>query len=73
MKLKLRAIGKSTGLVLPKGFLKHLRVKRNDFLIAVEVPGGYFLTAYDPEIAEHLKLGREFMKKYQDAFRALAN
>ncbi len=72
MKLKLRAIGKSTGLILPKAVLKRLRVKKDDFLVAVEVPDGLFLAAYDPEIAEQLKLGREFIKKYEDTFRALA-
>jgi hypothetical protein len=37
------------------------------------VPGGYFLIAYDPKIAEQVALGKEFMKKYQDTFRILAN
>jgi antitoxin component of MazEF toxin-antitoxin module len=72
MKLRLRAIGKSTGLVLPKKVLQHLDVKKNDFIEVVEVPGGYFLTPYDPDAAEQLKLGLEFMKKYEGTLRALA-
>ncbi len=72
MKLKLRAVGTSTGIVLPKEFLHRLRVKKEDVLFAVETPEGYLLTPYDPEVEEELKLGREFMAEYRDTFRALA-
>jgi antitoxin component of MazEF toxin-antitoxin module len=71
MKLKLRALGTSTALVLPKKLLQRLHVKKNDFLFAVEVPGGYFLTPYDPEVAEQVKLGLEFMKEYKNSLHAL--
>jgi putative addiction module antidote len=72
MKLKLRAIGTSTGMVLPKEALHRLNVKRGDALFAVETPDGYLLTPYDPEVAEQVKLGLEFMAEYRDTFRALA-
>jgi len=72
MKLKLRAVGTSTGVVLPKEFLQRLKVKKDDTLFAVETREGYLLTPYDPEIEEELKLGREFMDEYRDTFRALA-
>jgi len=72
MKLKLRAVGTSTGLVLPKEILQRLRVKKDDALFAIEMPGGFFLTPYDPDVAEQVKLGLEFMKEYRDTFRALA-
>jgi antitoxin component of MazEF toxin-antitoxin module len=72
MKLKLRALGTSTALVLPKKLLQRLHVKKNDFLFAVEVPGGYLLTPYNPEVAEQVKRGLEFMKKYKSTLRALA-
>lgn len=72
MKLKLRAVGTSTGVVLPKEILHRLKVKQDDVLFAVETPDGYLLTPYDPEIEEQLKIGREFMAEYRDTFRALA-
>jgi putative addiction module antidote len=72
MKLKLRAVGTSTGVVLPKEFLQRLRVKKDDVLFAVETPAGYLLTPFDPEVEEQVKLGREFMNEYRDAFRELA-
>ena len=72
MKLKLRPIGTSTGMIVPKEMLIRMRVKANDALFAVETPGGYLLTPYDPEVEKQLKLGRRFMAQYRDAFRALA-
>lgn len=72
MKLKLRAVGTSTGLVLPKETLQRLNVKRGDVLFAVETPGGYLLTPYDPDLEEQLAIGREVMKEHRDTLRALA-
>ncbi|HYA61641.1 MAG TPA: AbrB/MazE/SpoVT family DNA-binding domain-containing protein [Candidatus Sulfotelmatobacter sp.] len=72
MRLKLRPVGTSTGVIVPKEMLIRLRVKEDDALFAVETPEGYLLTPYDPQVEKQLKLGREFMAKYRDAFRALA-
>ncbi len=72
MKLKLRAVGTSTGIIVPKEMLVRLRVREEDTLFAIETPDGYLLTPYDPEVERQLKLGREFMAKYRDTFRALA-
>lgn len=72
MKLKLRPVGTSTGIIVPKEMLVRMRVKEADSLFAVETPEGYLLTPYDPEVEKQLKLGREFMTEYRDTFRALA-
>jgi bifunctional DNA-binding transcriptional regulator/antitoxin component of YhaV-PrlF toxin-antitoxin module len=72
MKLKLRAIGKSTSLVLPKQVLQRLNVKKDDFVDMVEIPGGYFLTPYDTDVPGQVRLGLQFMKKYRRTLRALA-
>lgn len=72
MKLKLRAVGTSTGVILPKELLQRLKVRKNDELFAIETPEGYLLTPYDPEIEEQLKLGRELMKEHRETLRALA-
>jgi hypothetical protein len=52
--------------------LKRLKVSRGDTLFAVETPTGYLLTPYDPEIEEEIQIGRRFMKKYRETFKALA-
>jgi len=57
MKLKLRAVGTSTGLVLPKEMLTRMKVRKDDQLFAVETPDGYLLTPYDPEVDRQLEKG----------------
>jgi antitoxin component of MazEF toxin-antitoxin module len=39
MKLKLRSVGTSTGVILPKELLHRLKVKKDDHLFAVETCG----------------------------------
>jgi putative addiction module antidote len=72
MKLKLRSIGTSTGVILPKQLLDRLKLKKDDVLFASETPEGYLLTPYDPEVAEQVKLGLEIMKEHRETLRALA-
>ena len=72
MKLKLRSVGTSTGILLPKEMLIRLKVKKDDALFAVETPQGYLLTPYDPEVERQLNKSREFMARYRETFRALA-
>jgi putative addiction module antidote len=72
VKLKLRAVGTSTGVLLPKEMLIRMKVGKDDTIFAVETPEGYLLTPYDPEVERQVKKGREFMAKYRDTFRALA-
>lgn len=70
--LKLTAVGTSTGVVIPKEMLKRLKLSRGDTLFAIETPTGYLLTPYDPEVEEELQIGRAFMSKYRETFKALA-
>jgi putative addiction module antidote len=71
--LKLRAIGNSVGVVLPKELLAKLDLREGDTVHAVEQPGGgLLLTTLDPEVEEQLRLGRELMREYRETFRALA-
>ena len=72
MKLKLRSIGTSTGVILPKQLLDRLKLKKDDVLFASETPEGYLLTPYDPEVAEQVKVGLEIMKEHRETLRALA-
>ena len=71
-KLKLTAVGTSTGVVLPKPLLQRMKVERGDTLHVIETAEGVLLTPYDPRIAEQVELGRAFMKQYRDTFKALA-
>ena len=71
-KLKRRTAGKSMGTIVPKKKLVRLKAKKDRALCVAETRGGHVPISHDPQIEQHLKLGREFMAKYRAAFRALA-
>jgi putative addiction module antidote len=71
--LKIRKIGNSHGVVLPKEVLAHLRVAEGDRLFLTETPdGGYRITPYDPEFERQLRVAEEGMTRYRNTLRALA-
>lgn len=72
MTLKLRAVGTSTGLILPKEVLSQLGWKEGEELIATPTRDGLVLSHFDPEVARQVKLGEEFMVEYRETFRELA-
>ena len=72
-KVKLRAIGNSTGVVLPREVLEKLRVERGDELIVLETPEGIMLTSYDPEFARQLDVAERVMREDRDLLKKLAD
>ena len=72
MTLKLRAVGTSTGLILPKELLAQLGWKEGVEVIATSTRDGLVLTHFDPEVERQVKLGEEFMDEYRETFRELA-
>ncbi|MFU8833364.1 MAG: AbrB/MazE/SpoVT family DNA-binding domain-containing protein [Wenzhouxiangella sp.] len=71
-KLKLTAIGNSTGVVLPKELLEKLRVQRGDELMVLETPDGITLTAFNPEFAAQMDVAERIMREDRDLLRKLA-
>jgi putative addiction module antidote len=70
--LKIRKIGTSLGVVLPKELLTELGVGEGDILYPVRTPDGVSLTKYDPEFAEILDDSRDYMRRHRNAMRELA-
>ncbi len=70
--LKIRKIGTSLGIVLPKELLTELGVGEGDILYPVRTPDGVSLTHYDPDFEQALKAGRKFMRRYPNAMKKLA-
>jgi putative addiction module antidote len=70
--LKLTTVGSSTGVVIPKEMLQSLKLKKGDYIYAVETPEGYILTPYNREVEAQIEKGRAFMKQYRETFKALA-
>jgi putative addiction module antidote len=70
--LKLRAIGNSTGIVLPKELLAHLNVREGDTLYAIDAPDGIRLKRTDPAFEQQMEAARKVMRKRRAVLRELA-
>lgn len=70
--LKVRRIGNSLGVVLPKDVLAKLRVGEGDELTVIDTPEGVTLVAFEDEVARQIEIGRDLMKRYHNALRELA-
>ncbi len=72
MKVKLRRIGNSLGVILPKEVLARMRAEEGDDLMLAEGPQGVQLSLYDDEIARQVDIGLEVIREYRDVLKALA-
>jgi len=70
--LTVRKIGNSFGVILGKDVLAELGVQAGDTLFVVKTSDGIQLTAFDPEFAEALEAGRDYMRRHKNALRELA-
>ena len=70
--IKLRKIGNSLGIIIPKSDLdRHDWVESSELYI-LHGPGGMRLVPYDPEFADVIEHARDFMRRHSDAFKELA-
>ena len=73
MRIELKKIGNSDGLILPRELMQRLDLKRGQILHVVELPGGGFQAIpYDPDFEETLKIAGDVMDEYKDTLAALA-
>ncbi len=71
--LKVRKIGNSLGVVLPKEAVERLQVDEGDRLLLLEGPGNaYQLTPYDPAFEKKMKKGEGIIRRYRNTLHALA-
>ena len=70
--LKLRKIGNSCGVILPKAMLDRLKIKEGDTVYAHDIPDGVQITAADPDFEAGMKVLERGMRKYRNALRDLA-
>ena len=73
MKLEVKKIGNSTGLILPRELLTRLHLEQGQWLHVTELPdGGVRLSPYDPDFDQAMAVVDEIMDEYKDTLRALA-
>ncbi len=72
LELKLRKVGNSLGVVLPKEALAHLKIEEGDTIILTETQDGMRLTAGNPEFAKTMAVFESLNRRYRNALRELA-
>ncbi len=71
--LKIRKVGNSLGVLLPRETVEELDVKEGDELFVTHSPDvwGLRITPYDPDFAEAVEYARTFMRTHRNALREL--
>jgi len=73
MKLEIKKIGNSTGLILPKELLSNLNLAQGQFVYVTPLPdGGVRLTPFDPDFESAMTVMDDLMEEYRDTLKALA-
>jgi len=73
VELKVRKIGNSLGVVLPKDVINRLHTGEGELLFLIEAPdGGYRLTPYDPGFEHKMAKADEIITRYRNTLHVLA-
>jgi putative addiction module antidote len=73
MKIEIKKIGNSDGLLLPRELMQRLDLKRGQELHITELAGGGFQAMpYDPDFEKTMELADQTMDEYKDTLAALA-
>jgi putative addiction module antidote len=73
LQLKVRKIGNSLGVVLPKEAVSRLRAGAGDRLFLIEGPdGAYQLTPYDPSFEKKMEKTEQIIGRYRNTLHVLA-
>jgi putative addiction module antidote len=71
-KLKVRRIGNSLGIILPKEILEQMRVEEGDALDFTASKDGVKIMAADPMFAQELAVFKSLSRRYRNALGELA-
>ncbi|MFT7460441.1 MAG: putative addiction module antidote [Planctomycetota bacterium] len=69
--LKVRKIGNSVGVILPRDVQEALRVSDGDTLYTNVTKDSIELSPYDPDFAESMKAFERTRRKYRNALKEL--
>jgi putative addiction module antidote len=73
LELKVRKVGNSLGVVLPKEALVRLNAAEGDTLVFTEAPDGAFRVTPDKnDFAHQMAVAEDLAKRYRNALRELA-
>jgi putative addiction module antidote len=73
MKIEIKRIGNSDGLILPRELMQRLDLKRGQQMHITELAGGGFqVLPYDPDFEKTMEIADEIMDDYKDTLATLA-
>lgn len=73
LKIEIKKIGNSDGLILPRELMQRLDLKRGQQLHITELAGGGFqVLPYDPDFEKTIEIADEIMDEYCDTLATLA-
>ena len=73
LEVKLRKVGNSVGLVLPKEALAHLKVEEGDTVSLTEsADGSLRLSPTKDEVSRQMEVVQDIMKRYRNTLLELA-
>jgi putative addiction module antidote len=71
--LKIRKVGNSLGLVLPKEVISRLRTGEGEDVFLIEGPNNtYRITPFDPAFEKKMDKAEEIMARYRNTLHVLA-
>ena len=70
--LKIRKVGSSAGVILPKDLLNHLRLRIGDELTVKTSENGLELSPYDEDFSRRVRAFERSRRKFRNAYRELA-
>lgn len=71
--LKIRRVGNSLGVVLPKEAVARLKVVEGDTVYLTDARDGYRITPMNENFAAQMTIAEEIMREDRDVLRELAN
>ena len=73
LELKLRKVGNSVGVVLPKEALAHLHAGEGETVFVTEAPDGALrMSPTNPEVVRQLEAAQRVIRRYRHTLRELA-
>ena len=73
LELKLRKVGNSVGVILPKEALSHLNVEEGDSVSVTDGPDGSLrMSPHKAEVVRQMEVVQDVMKRYRHTLRELA-
>ena len=73
LELKLRKVGNSVGVVLPKEALARLNAREGDALVFTDAPdGGFRVTPSKADFTKQMETAEKLIRRYRNTLRELA-